>query len=280
MSVIVSGNTVGMSYGSGFTGLTTFVTGAPNNQWFRMEGWIDTVAGTIHAELYRVQNQAVPDESHTYTGLTLGTAIQRVDVGNGNSSTSDGPFWIDEVGVSSTGPMSPASVSSRKPSVAGSGNQKFSGSGSVTARKPSISASGGETDGNITIPKPVIFGNGKITISGSGQIGSRKPSLSGVGPQHVSGQGHLSSAKPSVAAAGKLKVSGTGHISAAKPALLATGKERISGSGTLRSAKPSVSGKDQLRIAGSGSIASRKPSMSAAGSTSPRASRLFIFSPL
>lgn len=280
MSVIISGNTAGISYGSGFTGLTSFVSSAPNNQWFRMEGWIDTVAGTIHAELYRVQNQAVPDEQHTYTSLVLGTPIQRIDVGNGNSSTADGPFWIDEVGVSSMGPMSPASLAVRKPYISAAGSEKITGIVSIASRKPSIAATAGETDGRISVPKPSITGIGKEKISGSGHLSIQKASLSGVGPENVHAAGSVRVSKPGISAQGKQKITGTAHVSVSKPVSSAAGKEKVSGSGSIRIPKPSVAAKNQQVIRGSGNLTVHKPSISSAGQVFPRASKLFVFSPL
>jgi len=110
-SVLFSANSLSFSCGSGFVGAGNFTTVIPSNQYVRVEGHIDTSAGTIYAELYLSQYGTTPDETHTFTGLTTGGPIDRVDVGNGNSATSDGPFWIGDVGVSTTGPLGPAVVS-------------------------------------------------------------------------------------------------------------------------------------------------------------------------
>lgn len=108
-SVLLSGNALSSSFGSGFTGNATFATTIPSNSYVRIEGYCisDAANGTVHMELYLDPTSVVPDEQKTFTGLATGTPIQRVDWGNANSAASDGPFWFSDIGISTSGPLGP-----------------------------------------------------------------------------------------------------------------------------------------------------------------------------
>jgi hypothetical protein len=109
-SPLISGNSLSMSYGSGFSGLSAFTTTIPNNTWCRLEGHVlaDATNGTVSMSLFTSQDSTVPVETKTFTSLATGAPIGRVDVGNGNNGALAGPHWLDEPALSATGPIGPA----------------------------------------------------------------------------------------------------------------------------------------------------------------------------
>jgi hypothetical protein len=109
-SVLISGTTLSMSFGSGFTGTTSFSTAVPTGAWFRIEGHFtgDAVAGEVSMSLYLTPDGTTPTETHTFSGLNTGGGLTAYQIGQLNSSASSGPFWIDEVALSATQPPGPA----------------------------------------------------------------------------------------------------------------------------------------------------------------------------
>jgi PhoD-like phosphatase len=196
-SVLVSGASVSMSYGSGFNGLGAFTTSVPIGSYFRVEGWVlaDASAGQVHGELYRSVTATTPDEQHTYTALATGAPIQRIDVGNSNSAASDGPFWLDDVGISSLGPLGPA-VQLGTNAMSGTGTL-----GGVTSQPAAGPLSGQGTLGGL--PGQAAAGglSGSGTLGGAGQV--VQP-----GSGSMSGSGTLSSS-PALRGAGSMSGSGT-----------------------------------------------------------------------
>jgi hypothetical protein len=88
-------------------------TALPNDAWVRLEGYVigSAVAGQLQLQIFKTTpNGLVPDEVVT-TAATLNTngAITGIDYGN-PSSTASTTFYLDNVGVSTTGYLGPASA--------------------------------------------------------------------------------------------------------------------------------------------------------------------------
>lgn len=299
-SMLFSGNSVSASYGSGFTGLTAFATTIPSLQYVRVEGWADVAAGQIYMELYTSQKDAVPAETHLYTGLTIGaTATGRIDVGNGNSATSDGPFWIDLAAVSASGPISPPSVRMHKMGLTVAGKETEAGTGSVRMHKMGLSAAGRETYGSVRMHKMGLSDAGTEKFIGTGGARMHKMGLALAGKETESGTGSPRMHKMGLLGSGRETQPGTGSIRMHKMGLADTGTERftstasvsmhkmgLAGSsvetffltGGVRASKMSLSGTGTVRLAFhlSGGVAMRK--MQVLGQRQPiESSSLFIF---
>ncbi len=111
-SVLISGTTIQASYGASFTSEAPFTTAVPVGQWFRVEGYVtgDPAAGVVSISLYTTTDSPAATETHTYTSLnTVGPATQYW-FGQSNTSSSSGPFWIDDIGISNTGYLGPLVV--------------------------------------------------------------------------------------------------------------------------------------------------------------------------
>lgn len=108
-SVFISGTTIHLSYGSGFTSAGTLTTPVPTGQWFRLEGYFtgDSSAGAVSASLYTVTDSVTPAETKTFTGLNTGSPMNQYQFGQLANASSLGPFYLDDIAVSSTGPIGP-----------------------------------------------------------------------------------------------------------------------------------------------------------------------------
>jgi hypothetical protein len=288
-SPLVTANTITASYGSGFTGVGTILSGIANNTYFRIEGYIDTVAGTIHVEVYTHQKDAVPAVVKDFSSITFGDVIGRIDVGNQNSATSDGPFWIDVVGFSENGPLSPPSVRMHKMGLSGSGFEKLTatgsvrmhkmglsgtghaplfGSGSVRMHKMGLSGSGYEklvATGSVSMHKMGLSGTGTAPLFGSGSIAMHKMGLSGSGFEKLTATGSVAMHKMGLSGTGIAPLYGTGSIAMHKMGLSGTGFEKLSGSGSVSMHKMGLSGTGQELISGTGSVSMHKMGLSGTG---------------
>lgn len=94
-------------------GTTIFTTTAtiPLNQWFRLEGFIigSSTVGQVSLSLYKTADSLTPDETDTSaaTQNTRGSMTQ-YRFGQLTARVNAGPFWQDDLGISSTGPLGPA----------------------------------------------------------------------------------------------------------------------------------------------------------------------------
>lgn len=208
-SLLVSGNAISSSYGSGFSGLSGFTGAIANNAYFRVEGILDTVAGTVHLERYTGQKDAYPDQVKDYTGVVFGNVIQRIDIGNANSATNDGPFWIDEVGVSETGPLSPPSVKRHKMGIAASGGEKESGTGSVARHKMDLSSAGAEnfSSGSVRMYKMGLAEAGTERFTSTASVAMHKMGLSESGVETFFAVGEVRAPKMGLAATATIRLS-------------------------------------------------------------------------
>ena len=89
----------------------TTTTAIPLNSWFRVEGFVtgSAGAGQVSLSLYTTPDSVVPAEAFT-SAATQNTAGLVTDVRYGVSAAvaSVGPFWMDDIGLSTTGPLGPA----------------------------------------------------------------------------------------------------------------------------------------------------------------------------
>jgi hypothetical protein len=89
----------------------TFATAIPLNQWFRIEGTVfnSAAAGQGTLRLYTAPDSVTPAETHTSAANfnTLGSG-NSADFGIAFSAAVLGPYWIDDVGVSTCGFLGPA----------------------------------------------------------------------------------------------------------------------------------------------------------------------------
>lgn len=108
--------TTGVIYLSDATGTAqiTLTNVIPNNEWFRLEGYVtgSATVGQLSLSLYANMDSLVATESHT-TGSALNTAgpISLIRIGPGAYNVANvGPFWIDDIGSSSSGLLGPSGV--------------------------------------------------------------------------------------------------------------------------------------------------------------------------
>ena len=299
-SPLISGNAVSCSYGSAFNGLSAFTGSIANNVYFRLEGKVDITAGTVHIELYTHQQDAVPSQVKDFTGVAFGNNIQRIDVGNSNSAANDGPFWLDEIGFSQTGPLSPPSVKMHKMGIAASGGEKESGTASVARHKMGVAASGHVAYGSVAMHKMGLGSSGKETEAGTGSVHMHKMGLSSSGKETEAGTGSVHMHKMGVAAAGtesgasgsisvhmhkmglsssgKETEAGTGSVRMHKMGLAESGVETFFGTGNARMHKMGLAGTAELKVVFHGTIAVRMHKMHVLGQNPPiEKQSLFVF---
>jgi hypothetical protein len=88
------------------------------NQWVRLEGFVtgDPSAGQIETKLFNTADSATPDETLTdaATQATNG-AFNKNRMGVTVAQANIGPFWFDDVGLSSTGYLGPAVAAAAAP---------------------------------------------------------------------------------------------------------------------------------------------------------------------
>ena len=93
--------------------LFTFTRSIPLNQWFRIEGWVacSPTAGQGSLSMFYPLDSQVPVETHisaaTFNTLdNIGWAAFGLAYSGG---AAQGPYWMDDIGVSNTGPLGPVS---------------------------------------------------------------------------------------------------------------------------------------------------------------------------
>lgn len=91
--------------------INTSVSSVPLGAWFRIEGWImgSSTAGQMSASLYTSMDSGTADETITSTATqnTAGAMLEYDwgDVASGAANV--GPYSMDELGLSDTGPVGP-----------------------------------------------------------------------------------------------------------------------------------------------------------------------------
>lgn len=104
-----------ISYSPSGTIFTTFTTAVNTNGWFRVEGFcvVSATVGQVSVSLYNSPGSGSATETHT-SGATLNTASANpttYSFGNSSTIANIGPWWIDNVGLSTTGALGPANAS-------------------------------------------------------------------------------------------------------------------------------------------------------------------------
>ena len=89
----------------------TFASTLPTGQWFRMEGEItgSATAGSLTARLYTVMDSAYPTETQTASSVNTLGLVGPFWFGQGTAVASTAAFYLDDVAVSASGYMGPAS---------------------------------------------------------------------------------------------------------------------------------------------------------------------------
>ena len=82
----------------------------PLNQWFRVEGYFvgNAVNGAASASLYYPMDSVTAASTATATGMNNAGPANAVWFGESNSGTNEGPWWIDDIGISNAGYLGPA----------------------------------------------------------------------------------------------------------------------------------------------------------------------------
>ena len=84
---------------------------APTGRWFRLEGFViaSASAGQVQLKLYDNADSTIPTETDT-SAATVNTfgAPDNYRFGAVTSAANIGPFWMDSIGLSSTGYLGPA----------------------------------------------------------------------------------------------------------------------------------------------------------------------------
>ena len=93
--------------------MITFSGTIPLNEWFRVEGFISSSpsAGYASLSLYSPLDSLIPVETHTSTA-TFNTLDNAAWIYFGiafSNAVAQGPYWMDDVAVSNTGPLGPVS---------------------------------------------------------------------------------------------------------------------------------------------------------------------------
>jgi hypothetical protein len=91
----------------------TFTGTVPLNQWFRIEGFItgNASTGSVTASQYNLMDSTTADETKTVAGLNTIGSLTTYIFGQNNNVATVGPFWMDDIGVSSSGLIGPATAS-------------------------------------------------------------------------------------------------------------------------------------------------------------------------
>jgi hypothetical protein len=99
---------------AGGSAIYTSATAIPLNSWFRIEGFVTGSgegAGQVSLSLYTTPDSVAPVEAYT-SPATQNTAGLITDVRYGVSAAaaSVGPYWMDDIGVSTLGALGPSLV--------------------------------------------------------------------------------------------------------------------------------------------------------------------------
>jgi len=94
----------------------TFTGTVPLNAWFRIEGFVTGNASTGQVELKQFNDPASATATETQTSaasVNTGGTMDTYEFGMPvTPSANNGPFWMDNIGLSSTGYLGPATVTS------------------------------------------------------------------------------------------------------------------------------------------------------------------------
>jgi hypothetical protein len=105
-------DTSGLIHGlnSASSSLYTFTNPFPLNRWFRVEGNVqgDPTYGVVTIWLFDSPESITPSETHTVVGTNVAGPLSTARFGVGFLGVPNiGPFWMSNLGVSSSGPLGP-----------------------------------------------------------------------------------------------------------------------------------------------------------------------------
>ena len=90
------------------TGHNTFTNAIPLNSWFRIEGYVTgSTSGVISCTLFGPPNSTTVIETHTASAVNTLGLLTQITYGESNKGINEGPWWIDDIGVSNTGYLGP-----------------------------------------------------------------------------------------------------------------------------------------------------------------------------
>ena len=111
---------------SAFAQSNNFSSDIPTGQWVRIEGYFtgDAVHGVISMSLYTNMDSITPAQTITASGLNTAGPLTSYVFGQTNSALSAGPYWMDDLGISNTGPLGPVipTVYAAATTLAGTGS--------------------------------------------------------------------------------------------------------------------------------------------------------------
>lgn len=101
-----------VAYGSSGTNFVVFTATIPLNAWFRVEGFVifSATVGQVSGSLYDTIDSTTATETHTSTAtLNTGTSgTTTASFGCSSSLASVGPFYMTDIGLSTTGALGPS----------------------------------------------------------------------------------------------------------------------------------------------------------------------------
>jgi hypothetical protein len=104
---------------SGGSAVTTSAASIPLNQWFRVEGKIvaDPSNGRAEVRLFSAADALAAAETNSVTGQNTGAAVTEVRFGHGvgGGVANLGPFWMDDLAISTLGYPGPPQVPLQPP---------------------------------------------------------------------------------------------------------------------------------------------------------------------
>ncbi len=255
-----------------FAQVASFQTQAGNGGGFGVAAGGLAVAGTSTVTLASATKQAFmvialrPDfEGPTAVALpkpTLSGTGLRGLIGSAAMAVT---LALAGTGSVSAPPVTGSGTVAVAPGLAGSGQQRHTGSGGVTLSTPSLAGAGQQRitgTGSVAVA-PTLSGAGLRGNIGSGTA-AVAPTLSGSGQQRHTGTGSAAVA-PVISGTGLRGNIGSGSA-AVSPSLSATGQQRHTGSGSAAVA-PTLSGTGKQQHTGTGSAAVPIPTIAGTGTT-------------
>jgi hypothetical protein len=126
----------------GGSGILTTTAAIPTGQWFRVEGYLtgNATTGQANLQLFNTMDSTTATENDTSASSfnTVGTLAQ-VRFGQVAAITNNGPYWLEDIAVSTSGALGPARYSGSPTgaltlaaTAAGSRSQSGAAAGAVT----------------------------------------------------------------------------------------------------------------------------------------------------
>ncbi len=242
--------------GSSITGATT-ANSVPLNAWCRIEGFVlgSATAGQVETRLFTTVNGTNPLEIVTSApAQNTAGSMNGVIFGPNNTNSNVGPFWVDDLGLSTTGYIGPAQVAGGAVQPGGPTWRRL-----FRKRQQQVYSVPG---GNAQTGTSALAGTGVLTAAGS-KAAAGSSSVAGTsvpapaGTKAATGTGNLAgtgtpAATGTKAATGTGTLAGTG-VAAGTGAKAATGTSRVAGTGT-ESPSGAKAGTGTSDVAGTGTL--------------------------